>query len=395
MDESILRNLDTQHRRLAELEADVARLLAGDTDDLASATAAPLVSVGGASPARYNDLTSANDAMRAERGWDEIELDAALTPALREQYACWDDRHRARWTRGDVAAVACAGAVGILATWFDATIDGAVRDRLEQLVETPLVRRWEREAKRMPIDYTGRGFGGRGHRLRSAGHDIGRPFEALRQIRAGEFRGYSWDYGQRMPHTVSDRYVPVASLGEALTLWGKHLVADVVTPMSLPLPGASALYELPVKNLRDFAHQSYDNGLNLRWAALSTLPVITSEVIVRTYVHGAAMLTRGTAVLEPAGAAKRTELRLATHALVGAASLGKALTYALAKSPIRAYRHLNWPVLVTAATTALQVAGDARTRNQAPGRSWDDLLNDVGQPWQLDEAAAVDRMFAS
>ncbi|MBN9113574.1 MAG: hypothetical protein J0I34_32940 [Pseudonocardia sp.] len=395
MDESILRNLDTQHRRLTELEADVARLLAGDTDDLASTTAASPGPVIGVPPARYGDLTTANDTLRAERGWDEIDLDAALTPALREQYARWDDRHRARWTRGDVAAVACAGAIGVLATWFDATIDSVVRDRLKQLADTPLVRRWEREAKRMPIDYTGPRFGGPGHRLRSAGHDIGRPFEALRQIRSGEFRGYSWDYGQRTTHLVGG-YAPVASLGEALTLWGKHLVADVVTPMSLPLPGASALYELPVKNLRDFAHQSYDNGLNLRWAALSTLPVITSEVIVRTYVHGAAMLSSGTAVLQPAEAAKRTELRLATHALVGAASLGKALTYALAtRSPIRAYRHLNWPVLVTAATTALQVAGDARTRNHAPGRSWDDLLNDIGQPWQLDEAVAVDRSFAS
>jgi hypothetical protein len=381
VDESVLRNLDTQHRRLAELEADVQRLLAGDTD--VEAPIPPEM------PRRYDELTAANDGARAERGWDEVDLDAALTPALRAEYDRWEDRHRARWTQEDVAAVACAGLVGVAATWFDATIDRAVRNRLKELTKTPLIRRWEREAK-LPIDYTGPKFGGPGHRTRSAGHDMARPFAALHQIRSGEFRGYSWDHGRRVTHVIKG-YRPVETLGEALTLWGKHLVSDVVTPMSLPLPGWTVLYQLPVRDLRTFAHQTYDHGLNTRWAALSTLPVLTTEIVVRTHVHGRAMLTRGTAVLQPAEAAQRTELLLAGHAIVGAASLGKALTSALVtRSPVRAYRHLNWPVLVRAATASLRVAGDARARGRGPGPSWDDLLAGVAAPWQLDAAEAVD-----
>lgn len=392
MDESILRNFDTQHRRLTELEADAARLLAGDTD----VPAAPP----GGGPERYEDLTATNDALRADRGWNEIDLDAALTPALRAEYERWEDRQRVRWSEQDLATVACAGLVGVAAIWFDATIDTAVRDRLTALKDSPLIRRWEREAQGMPIDYTGKGFGGPGHRMRSAGHDVGRPFEALRQIRAGQFRGYSWDHGRRNTHLSQTTpsgtpYVPVETLGEALTLWGKHLVADVVTPMSLPLPGWTKLYELPSHQLRTFAHQTYDNGLNTRWAALSTLPVLTTEVVVRTHVHGRAMLTGGTAALQPAEAAQRSELLLAGHALVGAASLGKALTVALAtRSPIRAYKHINWQVLLRAATTSLQVAGDARARERGPGRSWDDLLTDVAAPWQLDVANQVEQAYA-
>lgn len=385
MDESILRNLDTQHRRLAELEADVTRLLAGDSD------------VGVPAPSgdreRYEALTATNDALRAERGWDDVDLDAALPPALRAEYERWEDRHRARWSQEDVATVACAGLVGVAATWFDSAIDRGVRDRLEKLGDTPLIRRWEREAKRMPIDHTGKKFGGPGHRVRSAGHDIARPFAALRQIRTGQFHGYSWEHGRRVTHIVGG-YRPVETLGEALTLWGKHLVADFVTPMNLPVPGWTKLYELPSRRLRRFAHQAYDNGLNMRWAALSTLPMITTEVVVRTHVHGRAMLARDTARLLPSEAAQRTELLLAGHALVGASSLGKALTLALAtRSPIRAYRHVNWPVLVRAATTSLQVAGDARSRHQGPGRTWDDLLTGAARPWQLEAAAAVDREF--
>lgn len=384
MDESILRNLDTQHRRLAELEAEAQRLLTGETD--AEVRTPP------ATPQRYDELTSTNDVLRAEHGWDEVDLDAALTPALRAEYERWEDRHRARWTMEDVAAVACAGLVGVAATWFDATTDRTVRDQLGKLSKRPLIRRWEREAK-LAIDYTGPKFGGPGHRVRSAGHDIARPFAALRQIRSGEFRGYSWDHGQRVTHVVTG-YRPVETLGEALTLWGKHLVTDVLTPMSLPLLGSTALYQLPVRQLRTFAHQTYDHGLNMRWAALSTLPVLTTEVVVRTHVHGRAMLTRGSALLQQAEAAQRSELLMAGHALVGAAALGKALTLALAtRSPVRAYRHLNWPVLVRAATTSLQVAGDARVRDRTPGRSWGDLLADVSTPWQLDSALAVDDAF--
>ena len=377
MDPSISRNLDTQHRRLDELEDVVERLLAGDT-----AVAVP------APPERlsYAQLTADNDVLRAERGWDVVDLEAALTPELRAE--C----ERLPWALDDVVAIATAGLIGVAATWFDSTIDAAVRDRLVRLKDTPLIRRWEGEARGMPIDYMGPHFGGKAHRVRSAGHDIGRPFEALRQIRIGEFRGFSWEYGERIEVTAG-HYRPAASLGEALTLWGKHLVADVITPMSLPLPGWTKLYELPSRQLRIFAHQAYQDGVNLRSSVLSTLPVLSTEVVVRTHVHGRAMLGRGEAVLEPAERALRTELLLAGHSLVGAASLGKALTVALAGPPVLAVKHVNWPVLVRAAVVALQVAADARARRAAV-RSWDDLLADVAAPWQLTTAEELDRAVA-
>ena len=168
-----------------------------------------------------------------------------------------------------------------------------------QLAEdTDLIRRWERDARAMPIDYMGPGSGGRAHRVRSPGHDIGRPFEALRQIRAGEFRGFRWEYGAQIEVT-EPRYRQVESLGEALVLWGKHLVADVVTPVSLPLPGWTKLYELPSRRLGTFAHQTYNSGVNPRSGALSTLPVLSTGVVVRTHVHGRAVLARGSATLEP------------------------------------------------------------------------------------------------
>jgi hypothetical protein len=55
----------------------------------------------------------------------------------------------------------------------------------------------------------------------------------------------------------------------------------------------------------------------------------------------------------------RAELLLAGHSLVGAASLGKTLTLALIASPVAAFGHINWPVLMRAAMLALQVVADA------------------------------------
>lgn len=384
MDESVLRNLDSQHRRLADLENDLDRLLAGDAD------VAARLAAGG--PSSYEQLTEANDALRTHHGWDVVDLGAAISPELRAEYERWQSRQRVAWGLDDVAAVACAGLVGIAATWFDATIDGAVRERLKRLAGTPLIRRWERDAKRMPIDHMGKGFGGPAHRVRSAGHDIGRPFEALSQIRAGQFRGFRWDHGVAELVT-DDRYVPVESVGEALTVWAKHLVADFVTEKNLPLPGWTRLYELPVRDLRTFAHDAYDEGANLRSLSLSSLPVLSTEIVVRTHVHGRAMLDRRTAVLEPAETVLRSELLLAGHALVGAAALGKAVTLSIAVSPAAGFWHVNVPVLMRTAMLALQVAGDARASRRSPVPSWDDLAAAV-VPWRLAAAEELDQALS-
>lgn len=394
LDDATLRNLDTQHRRLAEIEATLDALLAGDAPG-AALPATP------DRPESYELLTATNDALRDERGWDTVDLDAALTPEALAEFELWRRRRRTPWQVDDIAAVALAGALGIPATWYDTTIDDAVRDRLKLLEETELIKRWERDAKRMPIDYMGPGFGGKLHRVRSAGHDIGRPFEALRQIREGEFRGFRWEDGVRQavtghgpPHGLP--YRKVTDLGEALVLWGKHLVADFVGVTNLPLPGWTKLYELDNRYLRKFAHETYGNGVNLRSFAVSTLPVMTTELTVRTHVHGRAMVTRRTAMLEPGETALRTELLLAGHALVGAASLGKAATTTMATAPLpsvtrhaRAFRHLNWPVLFKVATTSLDVARDSRAR-RSTAATWDDLLAGVAAPWQPDEAMWLD-----
>jgi hypothetical protein len=322
MDDTVDRNLDTLSRRLAELESATDTALARGIPD-------PLPQNDTTEHVSYAEMTAANDRLRTHRGWTDIDLDAALTPDERAGSDRWRARQRIPWDRDDVLAVGFATVLGVAVLWYDTTLDGTVARGLGATRKTGWMRAWERAGKRLPIDYTGPGFGGRAHRVRSPGHDLGRPFEALRQIRAGEFRGVRWDYGDKHTTTLTGRFREVDSLAEALVLWAQHLAADVVTPMSLPMPGSSWLYELDNRALRRFAHEVYlgtsvGNGLNVRSGILTpSLSVITTEVIFRTHVHSRAYAATGSAHLDEREQARRNELLLAAHSLVGAASAGR------------------------------------------------------------------------
>jgi hypothetical protein len=120
--------------------------------------------------------------------------------------------------------------------------------------------------------------------------------------------------------------------------------------------------------------------------------VLSTEVVIRTHVHGSALLESGSAVLAPAAASLRSKLLLAGHSLVGAAALGKAVTLSMVVSPAAGFWHVNWPVLVRAAMLALEVARDARTRHDSPVPTWDDLATAI-VPWQLATSHELDRVI--
>ncbi|WP_137148197.1 hypothetical protein [Mycolicibacterium sp. CR10] len=394
MDESILRNLDTQSRMLDELQANIDATLAGQTSPLLPETAPAGTRLS------YDALTHANDELRFRRNWAQIDLGAALTPARRDEFVLWLQHQRLPWSEEDFLVLGFAGAVGAAATFFDRTLDARVANAFNKTHDSQMFQGWDRAGKQLPIDYTGPGVGGPSHRLRSAGHDLARPLEALRQIRAGEFRGTAWTHGVKVPVVESlPHFRGVESWPAAMIVWAKHLAADIVTPMSLPLPGFSKLWEIDNHQIAQFAHAAYQGpgrplgqGLNMRsgfitpsLAVLSTEAIIRSHMLIRTYQRD------GQLSLEPAESALQNELLLAAHSLVGAASLGKsATTLLLTKNPAYAIRHLNVPVLTRIAMLSLATHGDMRARRSTAAPSWDGLLADWAEPWQLDSAQEVE-----
>lgn len=388
-------NLDGLDRKLAEAEAALEALKAGSDPDLAvprKVARSPLHE-------SYAEVTVRSEALRSEIGWEAREIDQLLSEDQRLELEEWRASERVSWDSRDFIALGLAAVVGAMGILFDDAIDASVRERLGQLKECGLVKGFETDAKRLPIDYTGPNFGGPDHRVRSSGHDLGRPLAALRQIREGQFRGVVWEDGVMRPFaTAPGRFVPVDALGEALTLWIKHLIADFVTPMSLPLPGWTLLYELPSRDLRKFAHDAYrgsvlGEGLNIRSGVVSpSLLVLSTEAIIRTHVHARALGATGRFALTPAMRRTRNELLLAGHSLVGAISLGKTLFTGLVTEGPIGLRHLNVPVLLRIGLAAARVREDVRNRARLAPPSWEGLLSEVSTPWLLEDAERIDEV---
>jgi hypothetical protein len=180
---------------------------------------------------------------------------------------------------------------------------------------------------------------------------------------------------------VVEGFAVSEDLLDAMALWIKHLAADMVTTMSLPLPGWTALYELPDRKLRKFAHDVYrgttpGEGLNLRSGALtSSLSTAVVEIIVRTHVHASAFDRRGSAALTAQERRLRSELLLAAHAITAAAGVGKtaARAAALPGKAAVALRHLNLPALGHVGVIGVGLVVDHRRRRGAEAPSWRDL----------------------
>lgn len=348
----------------------------------------------------YSELTARNQERRTVEAWGESEMADILDPIALEQLDGWRAAQRIPWDRSDLVVVGLSGLIGALGNLYDNHLDAAVLGGLSLLKRCDLLRQWEREAARLPIDYTGPKFGGPAHRVRSAGHDIGRFFTALNQIRTGTFEGTWWDDGQRMVErrTVTRSGLPFMQAPEphlAVALLLKHWAADFVTPMNLPLPGWTLLYEMPSPDLRKFAHDAYagtnsGDGLNLRSGILTPgLGMVATDVVVRTHSHLGAYRSTGTARLTSSAGAKHTEMLLAAHSVAGAVSLSKTAAATIAGETAVAARHLNIPVLMRIGMLALKVRSDVAARAEAGAPSWEQLLAAEGATWTLPDAITI------
>lgn len=401
VDIDFLGNLDALARDLADAEMIAASALSDDPIDYAAirriaSTPTDLT---------YSELTIHHDERREFEDWGEADMADLLDPIALARLDEWRATQRLPWERNDLAVVGISGLIGALANLYDNQVDAAVLDGLSLLKKSDLLHRWEKETARLPIDYTGPKFGGPAHRVRSAGHDIGRFFAALDQIRTGTFEGTWWEDGQRMVarETETRSGLPFAQAPEphlAVALLLKHWAADFVTPMNLPLPGWSLLCEMPNPALRKFANDAYagtnsGDGLNMRSGLLTPgLGMLATEVVLRTHTHLGAYRSTGTARLTASAAVKHTEMVLAAHAAAGAISLSKTAAAAIAGKPAVAVRHLNVPVLMRVGMLALKVRSEVAPRTEAGAPSWDRLLAEEAATWTLPEAVTIADLLA-
>lgn len=388
-------NLDALTRDVTDIEALAASALAGDPID--QTTAARLMSA--PTSLGYRELTDLNGTRRLAENWGEVVISDLLDPVALAQIDAWRASQRQSWERSDLLVVALSGLIGAAANLYDTQLDGVVMQGLAALRQTPLLQQWEKDAKGMPVDFMGPKFGGPAHRALSPGHDLGRFFNALNQVRTGTFEGSFWEDREKFIRvsTTSPQGVQYGAVDPyaALALLLKHWAADFVTPMSLPLPGWTLFREIPDRDLRSFAQTAYagdfhGSGLNLRSGLLAPgLGMVATEVVIRTHVSLISWRTDQMIRLAGRAQAKRAEMLLAAHAVAGATSIAKSVALAIGGEGPTAARHLNIPVLLRVGGLALSVAADSRSREHADEPSWEAMLEQEAATWTLPEAVTL------
>ena len=365
----IPRNLDTLSRRTAEaLAAAQAALEDGESDYQAPISDAH-------EQKTYDQVSDAQDAVRVQKQWEHVDLRACLTPELAVRLEEFQAHQRERWTKSDFLVVGIVGLLGTLASVFDDALDGEIQSGLAWLKDTDLVHGWEEAGKNLSMDYTGPNFGGFDHRQKSIGHDVGRPFSALRQIRDGYFRGTYWADQEKITF-IADDYQGTDGLGVALALWLKHLGADLVTPMSLPLPGWTLIQDMSSERVRELGAALYRGsrrtpGYNMRSEmVVPGLSVLTVETVIRTHIHVRAYGKRQTFSLNQSERAKQNEMLMAGQGCLASASLGNAVFRGFFGEGMVAVRHVNVPALLRTGVAAVAVASDVRTRSKLSPDDW-------------------------
>ena len=334
------------------------------------------------SPAEYDALTTASRDYLTTQGRSDLDLEDLLEPQDLDLLRL--ESQRLGWTTSDMAAVGVCGLVGSVTAILTDAIDAAIVQQLGLLEQTELISRWKRETTNLPIDYHGAVVGGPAHRVTSAGHDIGRPVEAIRQIMEGTYEGTGWLYGEKVARTAlgtptGTPYDAVPEVRIALALWVKHLITDVITPTSLPLPGWTALYEAaPTEQIAEFLKDMYwpgggAAGWNLRTLAITkSIPLVVVEVGIRTKLGWDAWTDRGSLQATSPEYEKREEMLLAAQGIVTLVTTGQAVVECLTTSSPVGLRSLNPQTVLRTAQLGTKVVAARRSAPASPP-SWEEL----------------------
>ena len=377
--EELERNLVAQQDRVRQVRERLAHLReARDRDeDVRELESVPVLDAHA-----YEDVSRANRRYLASRGRLHVALEDQLDA---DQLRLLDQESaRLRWDRSDYLTVGTCALLGCIAALFEGAVDQAVVEAVGLMENSELIETWKAETENLPIDYQGQGAGGPAHRVTSAGHDPGRPLAAIKQIMEGQYEGTAWSAAGKTHPTAyaipqGSPFDAVPNVSEAAALWVKHLVTDVITVTSLPLPQWTKLYEVaPTAEVARFAKDMYWSnntaGWNVRtFGVTKMVPLVITEVGVRSKLAWDNYCDRGELRLLQREERKRDEMLLAANSMVAMFSSGHVVVECLTTSSPLGLRGLNPHVIIRAAHLGVRAAKAHREHVGTGFPSWEEM----------------------
>lgn len=249
---------------------------------------------------------------------------------------------RLPWTQADLIAGLLAGAIGVAA-------DLTSKLNLTENQASKLIAPFKKfDRLNNPIDKNIPGAFGGDHRIYSQGHDLLRFFSTAQHMMTGSALNYHTDGGQLIVKGLAEGSL---NLTEAMAILAVHLLKDVFTARSLPIPGTSIIADFNNYKVPKFLVDGYtSNDLNLKNGLGASLaasaPLFISSVYTSLFYKN---------VTPDIKKQKKIEVEILGQLMITAMSSGHA---AITQNPLK----INYASLLRLCVNSLQLLNGHYTR---------------------------------
>ncbi len=183
---------------------------------------------------------------------------------------------RLPWCKYDMIAAVSAGAIGI-------AIDLISKLNVTEVTAKKIIDPFKNfDLKNNPIDKNLPGASLGDHRIYSQGHDLVRFFETAHKMMTGGATNYYTEGGSMFVKAAPDWQQ--LNYSDAMAVLAVHLIKDVFTARSLPIPGTSIITDVNNGKVPDFLVNGYNsNDLNLKNISGAVIATAVPTVVSRVY----------------------------------------------------------------------------------------------------------------
>lgn len=253
-----------------------------------------------------------------------------------------------RWKKSDFVVVFVAALVGGIADAILGKRDNKLTgkgSKFSNWLNEFHEKKWKHKGG-APIDFQGSkdglSFGGGYHRELSPGHDLFRFVEGIKAFKEGKFEAKGFRNGvEIVVRSTENQYgtpYDAMTLGAAIVEYCHHMLADLLSNNSLPVPGYSFFRECDNRKIRKLSADMYQQGFNLKNVIVQASSTVAIEIIIRFYYSILSVKRYNDSIeiaedysnweaikqfVKPTNKEKMHEMLLVAHTIVTAINVGR------------------------------------------------------------------------